>query len=180
MVAQLPRASERGWAAGGLGSTCDRVRLNNQCVTGVLYLVCLAMTTSYGDDAIRQAASQPLETWPNPAPDRDYLIHLEHPEFTALCPRSGYPDFGTIVLDYYPGDWVVELKAFKLYINSYRDERVSHEAVVNRIADRLMRDVQPKALRAIGDFTRRGNVKTTIAVQLGADYKFPDYQAQTL
>ncbi|NJL01402.1 MAG: preQ(1) synthase [Spirulinaceae cyanobacterium SM2_1_0] len=134
------------------------------------------MTATYGDEAIRRAAEQPLECWPNPAGDRDYLIHLEHPEFTALCPRSGYPDFGTIVIDYCPDTWVVELKAFKLYINSFRNQRLSHEAAINGIADRLMQDVQPKALRAIGDFSRRGNVKTVITVCLGNRWDFPDYR----
>ncbi|NET08157.1 MAG: preQ(1) synthase [Symploca sp. SIO2B6] len=134
----------------------------------------------YGDEAIHMAASQPLEVWPNPSLEHDYLIHIEHPEFTALCPRSGYPDFGIIVLDYYPGEWVVELKAFKLYINSFRQERISHEAVINKIADRLFADMQPKAIRVIGDFMRRGNVKTVITVCRGQLMNFPEYQAKIL
>ena len=82
----------------------------------------------YGDRAIAEAAIEPLEKWPNQT-ENAYTIHLEHPEFTALCPRSGYPDFGTIVVDYQPKDWVVELKAFKLYINAFRDQRISHGLV---------------------------------------------------
>ena len=135
---------------------------------------------NYGDEAIREAASKPLEVWPNPSPAHDYLIHIEHPEFTALCPRSGYPDFGTIVLDYYPDEWVVELKAFKLYINAFRQERISHEAVINTIADRLMTDLKPKALRAIGDFMRRGNVKTVITVCRGQPMNFSEYRPNLL
>jgi 7-cyano-7-deazaguanine reductase len=135
---------------------------------------------NYGDEAILEAASQPLEVWPNPSLEHDYLIHLEHPEFTALCPRSGYPDFGTIVLEYYPREWVVELKAFKLYINSFRQERISHEAAINKIADRLFADVQPKAMKVIGDFMRRGNVKTVITVCRGQSLNFPEYQAKVL
>jgi 7-cyano-7-deazaguanine reductase len=134
----------------------------------------------YGDEAILEAASQPLEVWLNPSPEHDYLIHIEHPEFTALCPRSGYPDFGTIVLEYYPREWVVELKAFKLYINSFRQERISHEAVINKIADQLFADVQPKAMKVIGDFMRRGNVKTVITVCRGQLMNFPEYQAKIL
>ena len=79
----------------------------------------------YGDEAINSISSKPLEIWPNPAIENDYLIHLEHPEFTNLCPRSGYPDFATIIFDYIPDKSVVELKDFKLYINSFRNERIS-------------------------------------------------------
>ncbi|MCD8488091.1 MAG: preQ(1) synthase [Desertifilum sp.] len=138
------------------------------------------MVEKYGDRAINAAANSPLEIWPNPAPKHDYLIHIEHPEFTALCPRSGYPDFGTMVFDYYPGEWVVELKAFKLYINSFRQERISHEAVVNCIADKLEAELKPKAMRVIGDFMRRGNIKTTITVHRGEAMHFPEYRANLL
>jgi 7-cyano-7-deazaguanine reductase len=137
-------------------------------------------TPQYGDQAILETASQPLEVWPNSSPQHDYLIHIEHPEFTALCPRSGYPDFGTIVFEYYPSEWIVELKAFKLYINSFRQERISHETVTNKIADRLFADVKPKSMRVIGDFTRRGNVKTVITVCRGQLMNFPEYRANIL
>ncbi|MGD1904678.1 MAG: preQ(1) synthase [Leptolyngbyaceae cyanobacterium] len=134
---------------------------------------------NYGDRAIQKAALDPFEKWPNSS-ENAYTIHLEHPEFTALCPRSGYPDFGTIVLDYQPQDWVVELKAFKLYINSFRDQRISHETVVNVIADRLWSELAPVGLRIIGDFTRRGGVKTVITVVKGDDRLFTSYQANVL
>ena len=133
----------------------------------------------YGDEAIMKTTLQPLEVWSNPSP-HDYLIHIEHPEFTALCPRSGYPDFEIIVFEYYSGEWVVELKAFKLYINSFRQERIGHEAVTNKIADRLFTDVKPKATRVIGDFMRRGNVKTIITVCRGQLMDFPEYRANIL
>ncbi|NJL47186.1 MAG: preQ(1) synthase [Leptolyngbyaceae cyanobacterium SM2_5_2] len=133
----------------------------------------------YGDLAIVQAREAPLEKWPNPSQNA-YTIHLEHPEFTALCPRSGYPDFGTIVVDYYPGKWVVELKAFKLFINSFRNERISHEAGTNHIADRLWGELAPKGLRVIGDFTRRGGVKTVITVKKGDCAGFEHYQPNLL
>lgn len=136
-------------------------------------------STQYGDLAILQAREEPLEKWPNPSGNR-YTIHLEHPEFTALCPRSGYPDFGTIVVDYGPADWVVELKAFKLYINSFRNERISHEAVTNQIADRLWEELSPHGLRVIGDFTRRGGVKTVITVKKGSVEGFDVYNANLL
>ncbi|MGF1536466.1 MAG: preQ(1) synthase [Elainellaceae cyanobacterium] len=132
----------------------------------------------YGDQAIAQAASS-LEKWPNPS-ENAYIIHLEHPEFTAICPRSGYPDFGTIVVDYQPSEWVVELKAFKLYINSFRDRRISHETVANQISDFLWQELQPAGLRVIGDFTRRGGVKTVITVRRGSTALFEPYRANTL
>lgn len=137
-------------------------------------------TLKYGDEAIKKVADSPLEVWTNSSPAHDYLIHIEHPEFTALCPRSGYPDFGTIVFDYYPDGLVVELKAFKLYINSFRDQHISHEAVINLIADRLMAEIKPKAMRIIGDFTRRGNVKTVITTHRGTTMNFPEYKANIL
>lgn len=133
----------------------------------------------YGDRAIQKAATAPLEKWPNQT-DNAYTIHLEHPEFTALCPRSGYPDFGTIVVDYQPRDWVVELKAFKLYINAFRDQRISHEQVTNAITDRLWQELAPVGLRVIGDFTRRGGVKTVITVAKGDGSLFVPYTPNPL
>ena len=133
----------------------------------------------YGDRAIQQAAVDPLEKWPNQS-DNAYTVHLEHPEYTALCPRSGYPDFGTIVVDYQPCDWVVELKAFKLYINAFRDQRISHEMVTNVIADRLWQEIAPVGLRVIGDFTRRGGVKTIVTVAKGDISLFNAYTPNLL
>jgi 7-cyano-7-deazaguanine reductase len=133
----------------------------------------------YGDLAIAQARFEPLVKWPSPSQNQ-YTIHLEHPEFTALCPRSGYPDFGTIVVDYCPQQWVVELKAFKLFINSFRNERISHEDATNQIADLLWQELSPRGLRVIGDFTRRGGVKTVITVKKGDCQDFDAYQPNPL
>jgi 7-cyano-7-deazaguanine reductase len=133
----------------------------------------------YGDRALQRAATEPLERWPNDT-ENAYTIHLEHPEFTALCPRSGYPDFGTVVVDYQPQDWVVELKAFKLYVNSFRNQHISHEQVTNQIADRLWQELNPVGLRVIGDFTRRGGVKTVITVCKGDTTLFAPYTPNPL
>jgi 7-cyano-7-deazaguanine reductase len=84
------------------------------------------------------------------------------------------------VVDYQPGEWVVELKAFKLYINGFRNQRVSHEAVVNLVADRLWDELAPVGIRVIGDFTRRGGVKTVITVAKGNTDLFAPYQANAL
>ncbi|MFM7471702.1 MAG: preQ(1) synthase [Nodosilinea sp.] len=133
----------------------------------------------YGDLAITQTREAPLVKWPSPSSNH-YTIHLEHPEFTALCPRSGYPDFGTIVVDYCPQEWVVELKAFKLFINSFRNDYISHEDVTNQIVDRLWKELSPRGIRVIGDFTRRGGVKTVITVKKGDWQNFDAYQPNFL
>ncbi|HLZ07365.1 MAG TPA: preQ(1) synthase [Chloroflexota bacterium] len=115
----------------------------------------------------RQIAESQLEAVPNPAPDRDYRIDLTCPEFTCLCPRSGFPDFATIYIAYVPRASIVELKSLKLYINKYRNEYVFHEAAVNRILDDLAALVDPRWLEVIGDFNVRGNIHTVISVQKG-------------
>jgi 7-cyano-7-deazaguanine reductase len=121
------------------------------------------MKMKYGAKAIKQAR---LELWPNPNPDRDYVIDISFPEFTCLCPRSGYPDFATIKVTYTPDKKVAELKALKLYLNSFRDRSISHEAVTNLIFDTLVKNLKPRTLEVVGDFNPRGNVKTIIRVAL--------------
>ncbi|MBI5100884.1 MAG: NADPH-dependent 7-cyano-7-deazaguanine reductase QueF [Nitrospirae bacterium] len=115
----------------------------------------------YGEEAIKKGV---LEIWPNPCPDRDYDIDISFPEFTCLCPRSGYPDFASIIIRYVPAKKIVELKALKLYLNSFRDEHISHEEVTNRIFDELKKRLAPRFLEVKGDFNPRGNVKTVIRV----------------
>src|SRR5881628_712021 len=88
--------------------------------------------------------SRTLETFPNPNPERDYEIRFEAPEFTCVCPMTGQPDFATIRVRYVPHQKCVELKSFKLYLWSYRDEGAFHEAVTNRIADDLIRALDPR------------------------------------
>jgi 7-cyano-7-deazaguanine reductase len=122
----------------------------------------------YGLDEI---AANRLEAWPNPNPERDYVIHLELPEFTCLCPRSGFPDFATIVIDYVPDRTVVELKSLKLYINGYRDRQISHEAATNTILNDLVTLLSPRWMRVAGDFNVRGNIKTIIF----AEHSAPGY-----
>ena len=117
----------------------------------------------YGTKAVKQAK---LELWPNPNPDRDYTIDISYPEFTCLCPRSGYPDFATIKVTYTPDKKVVELKALKLWLNGFRDQSISHEAVTNLIFDTLVKNLKPRTLEVVGDFNVRGNVKTVIRVAL--------------
>jgi 7-cyano-7-deazaguanine reductase len=116
----------------------------------------------YGQEEIERSR---LEPWPNSNPERDYVIHFEIPEFTCLCPRSGYPDFATMVIDYVPDASIVELKSLKLYINGFRDRGISHEGATNLILDDLVRALDPRWLRVVGEFNVRGNIKTTVTVE---------------
>src|SRR5215216_7253557 len=105
--------------------------------------------------------SKALETFPNPAPRRDYRIHMEIPEFTCLCPKTGQPDFATLVLDYVPNKLCVELKSLKLYVWSYRNEGAFHEAVTNRILGDLVQATSPRFMRLTAKFFVRGGIFTT-------------------
>jgi 7-cyano-7-deazaguanine reductase len=106
-----------------------------------------------------------IETFPNPAPRRDYRIHMEIPEFTCLCPKTGQPDFATLVLDYVPEKRCVELKSLKLYIWSFRNEGAFHEAVTNRILDDLVDALQPRFMRLTAHFFVRGGIFTTVVAE---------------
>ena len=106
-----------------------------------------------------------LETFPNPARDRDYTIRMTLPEFTCLCPKTGQPDFATFELEYVPDELCVELKALKLYIWSFRDRGAFHEAVTNQIADDLAGACAPRFLRLSGKFNVRGGIYTTVVVE---------------
>lgn len=115
----------------------------------------------YDEKAIKKVK---LEIWDNPNPERDYEVNIMFPEFTCLCPRSGYPDFATIRVIYIPDKKIIELKALKLYLNSFRDIHISHEEVTNKIYSELKKVLKPRFLEVIGDFNPRGNVKTIIRV----------------
>lgn len=115
----------------------------------------------YGE---RQIAEGDLITFPNPRVGRRYTIEISLPEFTCKCPFSGYPDFATIYVKYVPDQRVVELKAIKLYINSYRDRYISHEESVNQILDDIVAACDPLEVTIKGDFAPRGNVHTVIEV----------------
>ncbi|NLV71661.1 MAG: NADPH-dependent 7-cyano-7-deazaguanine reductase QueF [Actinobacteria bacterium] len=118
----------------------------------------------YGTAAIRE---NKLEKWPAPRPERPYLVSFDIPEFTCLCPRSGFPDFALIKIRYQPQDWVVELKSLKLYINAYRNRAISHEAAANQILDDLVSLLEPRWMRVTADFTVRGNIKTVVRAEHG-------------
>ena len=106
-----------------------------------------------------------LETFSNPAPERDYEIAFDAPEFTCLCPLTGQPDFARFKITYIPDQKCVELKSLKLYFWSYRNEGAFHEAVTNRIADDLLHALQPRALVVTGDWFVRGGIGTVVTVR---------------
>ena len=118
----------------------------------------------YGEKEIKKFdIDKDLEIWPNKH-KKDYIIKITLPEFVCLCPRSGYPDFATIYIEYTPNELVVELKAIKLYINSFMYRNISHEDSTNEIYDTLFTKLKPKWLKIFADFNPRGNVHTTIEI----------------
>ncbi|MEN4053068.1 MULTISPECIES: preQ(1) synthase [Sulfurimonas] len=118
----------------------------------------------YGEKIVSEFnVEKDLEIWPNEH-EREYLIKMTLPEFSCLCPRSGYPDYATIYLEYTPDKWVVELKAIKLYINSFRDRHISHENTANEIYGVLEEKLKPKYMKITADFNPRGNVHTVIEI----------------
>jgi 7-cyano-7-deazaguanine reductase len=114
-----------------------------------------------------------LETFPNPAPNRDYEIAFDAPEFTCLCPLTGQPDFARFKMTYVPDEKCVELKSLKLYLWSYRNQGAFHEAVTNRIADDLVQALSPRALVVTGDWFIRGGISTVVTV------RYPQEKAAT-
>ena len=122
------------------------------------------MELKYGEQEIIDFDINKEENfWPN-TNDKNYNINIELPEFMCKCPRSGYPDFATIKISYTPNKKVVELKAIKLYINSFMNRHVSHENSANEIFDSLFSNLEPRWLKVIADFKPRGNVHTVIEI----------------
>jgi len=115
----------------------------------------------YGE---REIESGELISFPNPNKNRDYEISIDFPEFTCKCPFSGYPDFANLRIIYQPNQKVIELKAIKLYLNSFREKKISHEEVTNKIIDDLVEASYPKWMQLEADFNPRGNVHTIIRV----------------
>ena len=115
----------------------------------------------YGE---RKIEAGNLICFPNPNINRDYEISIVFPEFTCKCPFSGYPDFATIRIIYQPNKLVIELKAIKLYLNHFREKKISHEEVANKILDDLANASQAKWIQLEADFNPRGNVHTIIRV----------------
>ncbi len=125
-------------------------------------------------DGLRQIAEAKLLRFKNRTLHRRYVIDMVSPEFTCICPVSGFPDFATIQIQYVPNQWCVELKSLKLYINQYRDQGIYHEDVTNKMMDDLVELLDPWEIKVTADFQVRGNIKTIISAshthkKVGAD-----------
>ena len=120
--------------------------------------------------------SQPstqVQTFVNPAQDRDYTIRMRIPEFTCLCPMTGQPDFATLDLEYVPDKLCIELKGLKLYLWSFRDRGAFHEAVTNEILNRLADASSPRFMRLTASFNVRGGIYTSVIVERRAAHWQP-------
>ena len=112
----------------------------------------------------RLAGAGPVECFPNRHPDRDYEVRIVCPEFTAVCPRTGQPDFASLTVAYVPDRLCLELKSLKLYLQSYRNRGVYHEQATNAILDDLVRSCAPRRMTLLGEFHARGGIAATVKV----------------
>jgi 7-cyano-7-deazaguanine reductase len=119
------------------------------------------------DTPTKAGAPALLETFPNPAPRRDYLIRHVQPEFTSLCPKTGQPDFGEVIVEYTPDRLCVELKSLKFYFQSFRNEGIFYEAVTNRILNDLVRLLKPRWMKVETRWTPRGGMHSTVTAEHG-------------
>ena len=108
------------------------------------------------------ASTTPLDTFPNPRPEREFEIAINCPEFTSVCPKTGLPDFGEIRITYVPADRCIELKSLKYYMIEFRNRGIFYEAVTNQILDDLVAACQPRRMTVVGDFSVRGGIKTVV------------------
>jgi 7-cyano-7-deazaguanine reductase len=111
----------------------------------------------------------PVETFPNQFPEREYEIEITCPEFTAVCPKTGQPDFGTIIILYVPAATCLELKSLKLYLSAYRDRGIFYEHLVNTILDDLTKSCQPRNMKVVGQFNPRGGITSRVTARYAAD-----------
>ncbi|MFH1202085.1 MAG: preQ(1) synthase [Candidatus Omnitrophota bacterium] len=111
---------------------------------------------------IRRLKTPQIEVWKNIYPDKEFIVSLEIPEFTCICPKTGLPDFATIKIDYIPDKSCIELKSFKYYINFFRDIGIFHEHAINRILDDFVEAAKPRWVKIAGQFNPRGGIITTV------------------
>lgn len=138
-------------------------------------MLCFAILDQHTTTCVtmQEKPSSRLEIFDNPNPQRDYTIHIEIPEFTCLCPKTGQPDFATLYIDYVPDRSCVELKSLKTYIWSFRDQGAFHEAVTNQILEHIVSAIQPRFMRLTARFNVRGGIYTTVV----AEHAMPGWQA---
>jgi 7-cyano-7-deazaguanine reductase len=108
-----------------------------------------------------------IECWPNQYPERDYIVRIEAPEFTCVCPKTGLPDFATLRVQYVPDRLCLELKSFKMYLLAYRQMGIFHENVVNLILEDIVAAASPRRLEVSGVFNVRGGLQTTVTARHG-------------
>ena len=118
---------------------------------------------------IRQLDTPEIVTWRNEYSDRDYTIEITNLEFTAVCPKTGFPDFATIRVTYVPDDRCVELKSLKSYFLSFRDVGIFHEHVVNKVLDDFVAACRPRKVEIVGEFNLRGGLKTVVRASYSAE-----------
>ena len=106
-----------------------------------------------------------LETFENEYKDRDYIIEHTAPEFTSVCPKTGQPDFATMILEYIPNNLCVELKSYKIYLNSFRNDGIFYESVTNKILDDLVVVVEPRYMKLTAEFNARGGITSIVEVE---------------
>jgi 7-cyano-7-deazaguanine reductase len=110
-----------------------------------------------------------LETFENPNPQRPYLIRHVAPEFTSRCPKTGQPDFGTVIVEYVPDETCIELKSLKLYLQSYRNEGIFYEAITNRILEDLVGLLKPREMTVTTEWNPRGGMSSVIVASYPDD-----------
>ena len=110
-----------------------------------------------------------IELFDNPRPERDYRITIRCPEFTSVCPKTGQPDFGEIIIEYCPDQTCIELKSLKIYMQSYRNQGIFYEALTNEILDDLARACKPRWMKIRAQFTPRGGITTDVCVEYQAN-----------
>lgn len=120
-----------------------------------------------------------LETFPNPAPGREFTVEIVCPEFTSLCPKTGQPDFGTITFIYTPAAVCVELKSLKLYLQRYRNQGIFYEAVTNRLLDDFVAVAKPIRCKVVSDWTPRGGISTVVTCSYEATSDQPHTSTHT-
>lgn len=118
-------------------------------------------------DKIRRLKTPAIEVWKNQYPDRDYIIKIDIPEFTCICPKTGLPDFADIAIRYIPDKWCIELKSLKYYTLFYRNIGIFNEHVVNKMLDDFVTACKPKWVEITGEFNARGGIKTTVSAEHG-------------
>lgn len=119
--------------------------------------------------AIRKTSVTPLAVFSNPRPGRDYEIEIEAPEFTSVCPKTGQPDFGSVVIRYIPDRKCIELKSFKYYLQQFRNQGIFYEAITNRILDDLVSACLPRSMEVTTRWRPRGGISTNVTAVYNRD-----------